>query len=351
MADDPNAAPAQSETEPTALESAIVADDYTQFEAAQRAELQGKPLDTPDEPVKESAKATIDRPISKRQQAINDSIRTASEKAVADAVRDKDAEIARLKAERQAPIERPVVKAVEEPAKPVPVAARDTFPNFADYLAKNPDATLETWMDARDEWRDDQRTRTAAQQAEAKSATDAEIARLTKAHDLITERTKDDKDYIKNLNPRLLEIETLADAGRNGRPTGPANVIAEELFKSDAFLSLLDHFTAHPDALARLEAMPDHLKTLSARQRATEHTRWIVREIGKIEASLHSPVAATESPKPKTVTTAPRPPADLGKRSTENADPIASAVKADDYAAFEAAERAKLAASRQASRR
>lgn len=323
----------------TAVEAAVVKDDYPAFEAAERAALNGKPLDAPDPDAAPAAPAAAPV-LSKRQQDLNDRIKKATD-AVALA---KDAEIADLRAKLT------VVPRPERPAPPAaaaaPVAKPATFPSFADYAAAHPDASLETWMDARDEWRDQQREQAKAARTEQQTVDQADQDRMARASEQVTARAAD-PEFVKNLNPRLLQIETFADAGRNGRETGPSNVIAEEMFKSEALVPLLEHFSKNPADLARLEALPAHLAKLPPRQRIAEHTRWIVREMGKIEATLTPATAAAEATtKPKTISSAPRPPADLGARTTESADPIASAVKANDYSAFEAAERRRLLADR-----
>jgi hypothetical protein len=344
------AAPAQPPNPPTASDQAVVKGDYAAFEAAERAALAGKPLAPApvEEEPKEEAKSAVspttpEKPLSRKereQQEVNDRIRAAVEKATA----DTRAELAQLRAQLQTlPAKEPVK---DKPAASAPPAEK--FPDYATYLETHPDATLEVWMDARDDFRDQQRERAARQRQETEQVTQAEIARLTRANDLLAERQKTDPEFTKKLNPRLLELETFADAGRHGRPAGPGCVIAEELFSSESFVPLLEHFTAHPEALTRLEAMPAHLLKLPLAQRISEHARWIVREMGKIEATLTPPPAADEAslPKPKTQTTAPRPPADLGHRATDPADPMKHAVATGDYAAFERLEREKLAAQR-----
>lgn len=332
MADESTTAPAPTET-PTAVEAAVVASDYQSFEKAQMASDAGKPLEAPAPP----APAEAERTLSKRQQEAN--ARTA--KAVEAATADLRAENARLRSTAAPPAPAPPKPAV---AAPVP---SERFASFQEFVAQKPDASLEDWLEARDDWRDQRRERTAAQRQEQAAVTETSQATMARASEQLKAKTTASPEFAQSLNPRLLQIQTFADAERDGVQAGPSNVIAEELFKSDALIPLLEHFTAHPDAFTRLETVPDVYAKLPPRQRAAAHAQWIVREMGKIEATLTPATAAAEvsTPKPKTVSTAPAPPVDLGPRQTQIADPIASAVKANDYAAFEAAERAKRSAS------
>src|SRR5207253_58351 len=58
-------------------------------------------------------------------------------------------------------------------------AAPEKFPDYAAYLAQHPDASLEAWLDARDEWRDTKRETATRQQAEAARLEQTFTARAT----------------------------------------------------------------------------------------------------------------------------------------------------------------------------
>lgn len=321
-----------------ATEAAVVADNFQDFEAAEFAKAAGKPLPAV------AASAPVERALSKRQQEANE----RTQKAVEAATADLRAENARLKAATPAP----VAPARVEPVAPVaPAAKPDRFQTFEQFVAKTPDATLEDYMDARDEFRDQQRERTTAARTEQQTLDHLESTRIARVDEQLKTRIAADPDFTTKINPRILTFKSIADSVAAGVPVTPGSLVLEEMMGSEAFLPFADHFTAHPDALARLEAVPAHLATLPPRQRALEHGRWIVREMSKLETTLAPPAAAADdapplTPKPKTISSAPPPPVDLGRRATTPADPIAAAIKADDYAAFETAEFARLKAAR-----
>lgn len=334
-------APAPTEAPETmpAADAAVAADNYQEFEAAELAKAAGKPL----APV--AAVPSPERTLSKRQQEANE----RTQKAVDAATADLQRQLAEAKA---AVAPKPVARTEPAPAPVVAAPSKaERFQSFQDYVVKNPEATLEDYLEARDEHRDQARERSVAQQTEAQRMAEHEGTRTERARTALKDRTTTDPAFLTKVNPRILEFKSIADSQAAGVPVTPGSLVLEEMLGSEHFLSYVDYFTEHPDALATLEAVPSHLATLPPRQRAQEHGRWIVRQMGKLETTLTpaATAAADEPPPPpklKTVSSAPPPPTEIGRRATTPADPIAAAVKSGDYAAFEQAEFAARRAAR-----
>lgn len=339
---DPQApAPAAADTTPIpAVDAAVASGDYTAFEDAQRAELAGKPLAavTPPEPA--------ERQLSRRQQEANERTRKAVETATA----DLRAENERLR--KAAPVAEPPVRREPVAEPPAPPAA-EKFPGMDKYFAEHPEASVDDYLDARDDHREKQRALAAAQRTEQQTLDQSEEARAARVSKAFADKKAVDPDFVAKLDTRLLNYKSVADATRDGDTVTPGSIVLSEMMESDVFMPFAEYFSTNPDALTRLENVPDRYKALPPRQRAIEHSRWIVREMGKIEdkltAAAPAPGAEPEPApvtRPKTHSTAPAPPADLGRRQTTPADPSRAAVQADDYAAFEQAEFAKRGVAR-----
>lgn len=340
-------APAPAATTPIpAVDAAIAADDYSAFEAAERAEQSGKPLAAVAPPT------PAERPISKRQADAERRTREAVDRATTE-LREENA---RLKAAAAPPAARVPAPAVARPAAPpvaaAPLAAVPKFQTFEQFVAAKPDASLEEYLDARDDFNHTQRERATAARTEQQIADESESQRVGRVDAAFKAKQAVDPDFVAKLNPKLTSYLSIADAQRAGVAVTAGSLILEEMMGSESFMPFAEHFSAHPEELDRLEAVPDHLTHLPPRQRAIEHGRWIVRQMGKIEDKLTPPPAvaapapAAVVPPRKTSSSAPPPPVDLGRRTGAPADPIRAAVQADDFAAFEQAEFAKAGAAR-----
>lgn len=342
--DTPAPAPAADATPIPAVDAAIAADDYSAFEAAERAERSGTPLEAVAPPT------PAERPVSRRQAEAERRTREAVDRATTE-LREENA---RLKAAAAPPVARVSAPVVARPAAPAaaapPIAAVPKFQTFEQFVAAKPDASLEEYLDARDDFNHTQRERATAARTEQQQADESDLQRATRIDAAFKAKATTDPDFAGKLNPKLTSYLSIADSQRAGVPVTAGSLILEEMMGSESFMPFAEHFSAHPEELDRLEAVPDHLQHLPPRQRAMEHGRWIVRQMGKLEDKLATPAAAAPAPaavvppKPKTSSSAPPPPVDLGRRTGAPADPIAAAVKADDYAAFEQAEYATRAA-------
>src|SRR6185295_19331999 len=142
-----------------------IAPDTPMFERAKPAPTsdQGddaeEGVETPPPAAAKPAEGTADKPAadSKKGKPRHD-----PEARISQAVdRQREAERRAEEAERRARDLEARTAPKPEPTKP-PVAAKpDKFPNYEKYVETNPDASLEEWLDARDEWRDN-RTKAAA---------------------------------------------------------------------------------------------------------------------------------------------------------------------------------------------
>lgn len=213
-----------------------------------------------------------------------------------------------------------------------PAKAPEKFPEYANYVETHPDATLEQWLDARDDWRDAQRVAKDRHAAAATQRTQQQHARTEKVRTQIAQKVEADPDFLTKVKPEILDLKPF-DALAPGEAAGPLNAIAEEILDSPVMPELLLHFSEHPEDLDRLAKIGD--------------PRALVREFGKLEARLDTPAAPTTStPHPKTISDAPRPPAQVGSRASEALDPIHAAVVSGDQAAFKEARRRERATQR-----
>jgi hypothetical protein len=302
---------ADSRPATTAVEQAVADNKFSTFRDASRAERSGTPK-TPAPPADATPAAAAapteaQRQISKQQQRTNDYERRIAEQA---------AEIARLKTPAQA-------AAPRRDAAPAPAPTPEKFPTYDGYLATNPDASLEDWMDARDTWRDDKQSAAAQMRAEADQRVQSEQTRATTFSTQVGERTKTDPAFLQKISPDVLALRPFAALGE-GEVGGPLNAIAEELLDSPVAPALMEHFTAHPEDLQRLTTLRD--------------PRALIREFGKLEARFDAAAAADDAPAPhKTITAAPTPGTTLGSRPAVAGDPIHSAVASGNFSAFRAA--------------
>lgn len=275
------------------------------------------PDDEPDEPEPEPAAAPIEatpavqtpeKPLSKRQQQINDLIRRATESDLR--AKTLEAQIEALKARQPEPAKPAAVE------KPAPSSAPAAFPSFEAWIAQDghSDKTFEDFIDARADWRFDQR-----REAERREAAQREHETTVKtALDAWVERREafaaTHPDFLDKTHDFLNRVET-------GTPMGDAIV------DSPVGPALALYLAEHPDEVTRIVRLPP----VSA-----------LRALGKLEArfdpeSLTS-ASASAGPAAKTVTTAPAPPMTLRAQSVEPADDVESALASRDFRAYEAAQ-------------
>ena len=329
----PVPAPAAPETQP-ATQAAVTAGSTRDYRVARRAERSGKPFNpvpltaptaapgaSAPSPAAETPPASPAPPRPRREDTyISDRIREGVERGTAE-IRS---EIERLKQQVQAHTpapEAPKPYDGTDPSDPKP--APDDFDDFNKYL------------DARDIWnerrveRKQSHTVEGTRRAQAhEELTAAQQTRVQKFADQIQTASTADPEFANRLTPEVRALRPFA-ALAPGEPGGPDNVVADQLFDSPIAPQVLRHFSEHPEALARLIAMPTEIQAMPQRVRTHHHVQWIVKEFGKIEAALSAPTT-TETPAPapsKPLTQAPPPAQTLGSRPAPAVDPKTAAVK------------------------
>jgi len=159
----------------TATHDGVTAESYSdtpeQVRVAiglQAQEVQTPPAEHPDkdEPVSEQpepgeppAESAAGQTLAKKRKSLQDRIDAITREKY-DTARERDAAKARADhLERElATLKRGNGQAstTPPPAAPAP-ASSEKFPKYAEYLQTHPDAELEEWLEARDEWRDARR--------------------------------------------------------------------------------------------------------------------------------------------------------------------------------------------------
>lgn len=268
------------------------------------------------------------KPVSKRQQAINDRIResvdraTATERARADAAERK---IAELEA-RATGAQPPAPKAEKPAAQP---AAGDKEPSLEDFLdAPDPYLALtnalvkfrvQEALGARDK-----ESAAATQQRAEQDAVRQFVDSYAEKEQAFIATTPDYADRTLALR-QMLDVRMPLD--RAAIDAGPEMIL---------------HLAEHPDDVQRIGRL------------AQSNLPAALRELGKLEATLTktSPSPALESPAPaqpqaKQLSDAPAPGTTLGKRAADTVDEADGALKRGDFRAYaDAQNRKELAAAR-----
>lgn len=351
----------------TAVEAAVSSGNVADFRAARRAERAGKPLPAVQAPAAPQTGDQVDatpadsqaqahapaapaqpdahRETSKRQQAINDSIREAVERATA----PLRAEIEQLRARPGA--------AAADPARQ-PEAAQPPEPEWKRYRSLPDAPKLEDFESIEDHsaamavFIAEKRDAARRAQADTDSLTSAQRARVDRFVGQLTEARTSDPDFVNKLSDVVKHQVKPFAALKPGEQAGPLNIIGEQVYDSPIAPKVLLHFSTHPEDLQRLAEMPEHLRALPVSARASAHVQWLVREFGKLEARLEAASAAAQPGQPaqmtpaKTVSSAPPPAPVLGSRPSEPVDPMKSAVERGDTAAYRQLRRMERAAAR-----
>lgn len=293
--------------------------DFSAFDSAHTASRSGKPLAdvaaTPD-PAAATPPAADGRPVSKRQQQINDYERNLAESRQRIGALEAELHAARTKA---APAQPP------EPAHvPAPAPATDLEPDPAD-TTKYPDGQFDrkylkdqSRWEARQEMND--RDQQAHARAEASRRHDAESARFVKFSEGLDAAKQADPAFFESVAPEVKALRPLAALAPGEKP-GPLNALAEELLDSPAAPQIMRHLTAHPETL-------DAFRTCRS-------PREVLARFARLEAQFDAPAAAaTPAPHPQTITAAP-PPAPTLTGSGASSDPKAAALARGDFATFD----------------
>ena len=345
----PVAPAADASTTQPATQAAVKSGDTQAYRNARRAERAGKPLEavqaaavTP-----EAATATEPQKVEPPRKARDeDYISRRILEGVDRGTQELRAEIDRMKQQLQthqpaeATREQPKPYDGADPSDPKPTP--DGFENFDEYL------------DKRDEWNERRIARKQAHAAHGARAahdhqelTAAQQARVEKFITQLESAKAADAAFVDKLTPDVRALKPFA-ALTPGERSGPANVVAEQVYDSPIAPQVLLHFSTHPDALARLTAMPPEIQAMPQRVRAHHHIQWIVKEFGKLEASLSAPETTAEpaptSTPSKTLTSAPPPAQTLGSRPAAAIDPKTAAVKSGNTTAYRQLRRQERAA-------
>lgn len=288
----------------------------------------------PTKPAAEPVKAAepVAPAVSKRQERINDYERT---------IAAQNERIARLEGRMEATPAAPAPPAAEKPvtqAEYKRYLALPDAPKIEDFESIPEFSAAMGVFIADQRW--DDRTRAAAARSDADALTESQRTRADSFAGRIKKTTTDDPAFWDAISPDVSGLRPLADL-KPGEQAGPRNLVAEELLSSPVAPQLMRELSK-PGALARLEAGPEHLKSLPPAQRVQEHARWIIREIGRLEAA-HAP---TEKPAAdvKLLTDNPPPQERLGRKPNVPDDPVEAAIKRKDTGSYLEARRTQEAA-------
>lgn len=234
----PEVAPATEQAEP-AIEAAPAdgeSDDARERDAngrfAAKAEESAEGDDAKAEPAK-VAKPRND-PEARIQQAI---------------AKQREAERKAADAERRAQdAERRVAPPREEPKA---AAQPERFQRFEEWLGKNPEASHDDYLDARDEWRD-QRQQQAARQAESQRARTVIESKVRTSFDAAI---KADPDFLSACADDVLSLPHFGNLAPGEKPT-VWHVIGEEVARADNPALLIRYLSDHPDDFQRLATLP-----------------------------------------------------------------------------------------------
>lgn len=247
----------------------------------------------------------VEKPVSKRQQQINDLMRRETESRLkAEALEAKLAAV-EAKIATPAKADEKAEKTTEPaPTRPKPLPAQ--FPNWDDYL----EAVADWKLEQRDAKIAAERTK-----AETEARTkDSETAFRTRASEWITRRNafaETEPAFTEKAMPWLAKV-------------GPGTPIGDVLMDSPVGPQLALHLATHPEDVTRIVAL---------------HPIRQLVELGKLEQKFDSPDPATaRAQEPvKTVTSAPAPPRAIAATKADVADDVDAAVSAGDFRAFAAA--------------
>jgi hypothetical protein len=266
---------------PATPEAAPVVDEDAAEDAEEQAAAPVKPVPTPE------------KPISKRQQQINDLIRRAT-----------------LSEQRAAELEARLAQP-QTPAAPKAIEPTRAKPQQSEF------ETYDEFMEATYDWKADQRK--AAEQAEIQAQHRARAEQGWQAE----QQTRmsgwaERMQTFAEKNPAFVEKAVpFLERVNPGTPLGDA------LMDSPIGPELALHLAEHPDELTRIGAL---------------HPIAALRELGKIEHKLEiAHTSASAGPVAKHVSTAPVPPVTLGSRPADTADPVEAALGAQDFRAYQAA--------------
>lgn len=186
--------------------------------------------------------------------------------------------------------------ALKAPAKPAEPPKPDKFPTYAVYLESHPDAALEDYMDARDDWRDTRRDAKTRETTEAERAETTFRQKASTFGERFAEAAKADPDIEQRIDRELLSVRPYSSLTaqdkeliRNIPDPATRDLVAFRCFLADQWID-----SEH--AVQLLE----HLSDAKQFQRlATLPPNHVIRELAKFEAGLGAAFRKDSGPAPR----------------------------------------------------
>lgn len=266
----------------TAVEAAGPDDATSSEEAKAPAQAAEKPAGKP----RNDPQARVEAATAKEAQAKREREETlrenASLKARLEALERRQPDVPRGTSAVEPAAEKP-----KEQPDHLRYKALPGYPKLGDFTGED---AFEDWMVAKDLFIADQRfeERTARQQQETSQREQqaSEAAHATAFAERLGKTAEERQVFIDSIDPRLANTPRIT-ALRPGETATFGNYLVEQIYRSESPKELMLHFTAHPDDVQRLATLPP---------------LQVMREIGKLEATLAPPAAS-----PKTGTAEPPP--------------------------------------------
>lgn len=254
---------------------------------------------------------TPEKPVSKRQQQINDLIRKETESSLR--ARALEAKLAALEGQVAPKEPEANPEPVSDPGDPEPQEA--SFEDYRQFVKQQ--ARWEIRQAKREADAETQQT----QRAHAETA--QREAFQTQAQTWIGRRD----DFLAKHPAKAERMTAFLDLVHPGTPIG------DVILESEVGADVAEYLSAHLDEADRIA----RLAPISA-----------LRALGKLEAQFDpslTSASASAGPAAKTVTSAPAPAMTLSSRSASPADPAAAALARGDFSAWELEENRKALAS------
>lgn len=266
-------------------------------------------------PKEKGAKARIselDAEIERDRQAIQERLRTRA-----------------LVREELSALDRPNKDARQpEPStgKPTTQAEWERFAAMPDAPNEDDFASVRDYTIAMSLFVSDKRDGERAQRARMTDAQTRHAESVKKTVDSAAQRIEayraKDPDLESKINPDLTAVVPAKLVPR-GQAIGPDNALMQEILDSDFTPELFIHFST-PEGQTEWNRLC---------QLGSQNPAALLRAFGRVEARFESS-KADPTPAPKHVSSAPTPPVTLGSRTADTSDPLESAIKRKDTAAY-----------------
>ena len=263
---------------------AAAAKEEPQETEAEPKETDAEPQEPEKEPSKPAAKPEEDddplKGLDPKGRAAVRVTRALADKRIA------EAETARLRAEMALLRQGAQPQAQPQPRQAAPQGGK---PNPADF------ELYEDYVEALTDWKTDEKLRhrdfQAAQHAQAQQQVMAQHVTAVTFAQRIAEAEKADPEIMSRVDPKLMEVRPVTALDPD-EPASPANVLAEEVLRSDMAPQLLEHFSSNPK---------DWQRIASAAMSAGDVRAWpriVSRAIARLEGQLASATAGKPQPRP-----------------------------------------------------